>query len=46
MAARIKENAILKSADIETKEFLKPISKVAIFVNISQRISPNRYKYF
>ena len=46
MAARIKEIAILKSADIETKEFLKPISKVAIFVNISHRISPNRYKYF
>ena len=34
MATRIKENAIiLKSADTETKEFLKPISKVAIFVN-------------
>ena len=46
MAARIKENAILKSADIETKEFLTPISKVAILVNISQRISLNRYKYF
>ena len=42
MFARIKENVILKSADIETKEFLKTISKVAIFVNISQRISPNR----
>ena len=33
MATRIKENAILKSADIETKEFLKSISKVAIFAN-------------
>ena len=33
MATSIKENAILKSADIEIKEFLKPISKVAIFVN-------------
>ena len=34
MAIRIKENAIiLKSVDIVTKEFLKPISKVAIFVN-------------
>ena len=42
MFARIKKNVILKSADIETKEFLKPISKVAIFVNISQRISLNR----
>ena len=42
MSGRIKENAILKSADIETKELLKPIIKVAIFVNISQRISPNR----
>ena len=41
MAAKIKENALLKSADIETKEFLKPISKVAIFVNTCQRISPN-----
>ena len=46
MAARIKENAILKSADIETKEFLKPISKVAVFVNTSQRISLNRYNFF
>ena len=27
----------LKSADIDTKELLKPISKVAIFVNISQK---------
>ena len=44
MAARIKENAILKRADMETKEFLKPISKVAVFVNISQRISLNIYK--
>ena len=42
MFARIKENVILKSADIETKEFLKLISMVAILVNISQRISPNR----
>ena len=33
MATRIKENAILKSVDIETKEFLKQISKVAFFVN-------------
>ena len=40
MSDRIKENAVLKSADIETKELLKPISKVAIFVNISE--SPNR----
>ena len=30
MSTRIKENAILKSADTETKELLKPISKVAI----------------
>ena len=40
MAARIKENAILKSAGIETKEFLKPNNcKVVKFVNISQRIT-------
>ena len=32
MAARIMENKILKSADIETKEFLKPISKVAFLL--------------
>ena len=43
MSGRIKENAIiLKSADIETKELLKPIIKVVMFVNISQRVSPNR----
>ena len=44
MSAKIKENAIiiLKSADTETKELLKSISKMAVFVNISQRISPNR----
>ena len=42
MSVRIKENAILKSANIETKELLKPIIEVAVFVNISQRISPNR----
>ena len=36
MSTRIKEKAILKSADIETKEFLKPISKVAVLVNIIQ----------
>ena len=42
MSTRIKENAILKSADTETKELFKSISKVAVFVNISQRISPNR----
>ena len=42
MFARIKENAKLKSADTETKELLKSIRKVAIFVNISQSISPNR----
>ena len=42
MAARIKENAILKRADIGTKEFLKPICKVAFFGNISQRISQFR----
>ena len=42
MSARIKENAILKSADAETKELLKSISKVAVFVNISQRISLKR----
>ena len=47
MAARIKKNAILKSAGIETKEFLKPNNcKVVKFVNISQRISPKRYNYF
>ena len=46
MAAKIKKNAILKSAGIETKEFLKPISDVVKFVNISQRISPKRYNYF
>ena len=40
MSTRIKEIAILKSADTET--LLKPISKVVIFVNISQTISPNR----
>ena len=43
MAAKIMNNTILISADIETKEFLKPISKVAFFVYISQRI---RYAYF
>ena len=44
MAARIKKNAILKSAVIETKEFLKPNNcKVVKLVNISQRISPKRY---
>ena len=42
MSTRIKENAILKSADTETKELLKSFSKVAVFVNISQRISPYR----
>ena len=36
MFARIKDNVILKSADIETKEFLKTISKVAIFVNVKE----------
>ena len=41
-----KENAIFKSAGVETKEFLKPISKVVKFVNISQRIRPKRYNYF
>ena len=47
MAARIKKNAILKSAGIETQEFLKPNNcKVVKFVNISQRISPKRYNYF
>ena len=46
MAARIKGNAILKSPDIEMKEFLKPICKVEIFVNISPRITPNGYKFF
>ena len=46
MAAKIKKNAILKSAGIETKEFLKPISDVVKLVNISQRISPKRYNYF
>ena len=47
MAARIKENAILKSAGIETKEFLKSNKcKVVKFVNISQRISSKRYNYF
>ena len=40
MFARTKENAILKSADTETKELI--ISKVAVFINISQRISPNK----
>ena len=34
MAARIKENAILKSAEIETKEFLKPITKVELLTSI------------
>ena len=46
MAARINGNAILKSADIEMKEFLKPICKLASFVNISLRIKPNIYKLF
>ena len=47
MAARIKKNAILKSAGIETKEFLKPNNcKLVKFVNIRQRISPKRYNYF
>ena len=47
MAARIKKNALLKSAGIETKEFLKPNNcKVVKFVNNSQRISPKRYNYF
>ena len=48
MAARVKKNAIVKSAGIETKEFLKPNNcKVVKFVNISQlRISPKRYNYF
>ena len=45
MATGMKEN-VLKSADIETKEFLKPISKVSIFVNINQRTSANRFKCF
>ena len=42
MFARIQENAIWKSAETKTKELLKSISKVAVFVNISQRISLNR----
>ena len=47
MAARIKKNAILKSAGIETKDFLKPNNcKVVKFVNTRQRISPKRYNYF
>ena len=47
MAARVKENAILKSAGIETKKILKPNNcKMVKFVNIRQRISPKRYNYF
>ena len=36
MATRTKVNEILKSADIETKEFLKTIIKVAIFIGSSK----------
>ena len=46
MAPRIKKNAIFKSAGVETKEFLKPISKVVKFVNISRRIRRKRFNYF
>ena len=36
--SQIKKNTILKSAGIETKDFLKPNNcKVVKFVNISQR---------